>query len=182
MARIVVVDYDPAWARHFEQLRASLWEAVHDAAISIEHVGSTSVPGLAAKPIVDLDIVVRSSEESATVIQRLDPLGYTHRGDLGIVGREAFRNPPGGPTHHLYVCLEGSLGLRNHLAVRDYLRSHPDKAIAYGELKRQLAEKFPDDIDSYIDGKADFLQGILRASGFQSQELATIATPNRKSD
>ena len=111
--RIEVIDYDPKWPHIFEQLRARIWPAVSDIATSIEHVGSTSVPGLAAKPIIDMDIVVPSPDDVSLVIERLKPLGYMHRGNLGIHGREAFGQPEDLPTHHLYLCYQGSLGLCN---------------------------------------------------------------------
>ena len=126
MKTVIVVDYDPRWPAVFERLRASLARALAGLPFEIEHVGSTSVPGLAAKPVIDLNVVVPTANEVAETIERLASLGYRHRGDLGIVGREAFRAPPGLPKHHLYVCVEGVLALRNHLGVRDYLRTHPE--------------------------------------------------------
>ena len=177
----VVVDYDPDWPVAFERLRAHVWPAVHDLAVAIEHVGSTSVPGLAAKPIVDMSIVVPSDVEVPMVIERLATLGYVHMGNLGIGGREAFKNNPSGlPAHHLYLSPQGSLGLENPLAVRDYLRTHPETAQAYGDLKKKLASQFPHDIDSYIDGKTDLILGILQQQGFSSERLAVIERANRK--
>ena len=120
MPAIVVVDYDPAWPQLIETLRGPIWNAVSDLAIAIEHVGSTAVPGLAAKPIVDIALVVPRDRVGAA-IARLATLGYEHKGDLGIPGREAMRHPPGAPRHHLYVCPEGNLALANQLALRDYL-------------------------------------------------------------
>src|SRR5262245_51865013 len=100
-------------------------------AVTIEHVGSTAVPGLAAKPIIDMDVVIRSRSDLPAVITRLATLGYQHQGDLGIPDREAFRPPPGLPPHHLYVCLAGCAALRNHITLRDHLRSHPADAATY---------------------------------------------------
>ena len=102
MRRIEVVDYDPHWPETFETLRSRIWTAVGDVALSVEHVGSTSVPGLAAKPIIDISIVVPERSDVRTGISRLATLGYVHRGDLGIAGREAFANPEGLPRHNLY--------------------------------------------------------------------------------
>ena len=153
---------------------------VDDFALAIEHIGSTSVPGLSAKPIIDMSVVVQSPEHVPLVIKRLATLGYVHRGNLGIEGREAFRSPQKLPAHHLYLCPEGSLGLINPLALRDYLRVHPDLAHAYGNLKKTLALEFPDDIDSYIDGKTDLILGILREVGFSRDQLDTIEQINRK--
>jgi GrpB-like predicted nucleotidyltransferase (UPF0157 family) len=180
MRTIVVVDYDPAWPDIFQKLRARIWPVVRDVAIAVEHVGSTSVPGLAAKPIIDMSVVVASEREVHAAIERLTTLGYVHLGNLGIEGREAFRNPDGLPPHNLYVCPEGSLGLQNQLAVRDYLRTHLETAQAYGDLKKRLARAFPHDIDSYVDGKTDLILGILQEQGLTAEHLAAIERANRK--
>jgi GrpB-like predicted nucleotidyltransferase (UPF0157 family) len=178
--KVWVVDYDAAWPTTFVALRRPIWEAVRNAALAIEHVGSTAVPGLAAKPVIDMDIVVQSHSALRTVIERLAALGYAHRGNLGIEGREAFACPPGSPPHHLYACVAGSTALRNHLHVRDWLRSHPQTAAAYGALKKELAARFRDDVDAYVEGKTRFLLEILREGGFAAAELAAIAAANEK--
>lgn len=181
MGEVRVEDYDPGWPDAFEGLRAAIWPAVSDIAISIEHVGSTAVPGLAAKPVIDLDVVVRA-DQVATGITRLTALGYEHRGDLGIPDREAFAQPAGSPRHHLYLCPSNSEALANHLAVRNHLRAHPQAAHAYGELKQGLARRFADDIDGYIEGKTAFLVDILRKAGFRNGTLREIEQMNRRPD
>src|SRR6185369_6171401 len=103
--------------------------------------------------------------EMAMAINRLAALGYVHRGDLGIAGREAFHSPEDLPPHHLYLYIQGNSSLANHLAIRDHLRRDPAAAAAYGKLKKDLARRFPGDIDSYVAGKTDFLLAILRAAG-----------------
>ena len=180
MRTIVVVEYDPSWPAAFERVRAAVWPAVSDVAVSVEHVGSTAVPGLAAKPIIDVSVVVGAASDVPAAIQRLATLGYVHRGNLGVEGREAFESPDGLPAHHLYLCPRDSPALANHLAVRDHLRTHPDAAKEYGALKRRLAERFPHDSEGYVDGKTDFLLRILRAAGFPSVRLAEIERANRK--
>jgi GrpB-like predicted nucleotidyltransferase (UPF0157 family) len=176
---IVIRDYDTNWPETFEQLRSRVWPAVSDAALVIEHVGSTSVPGLAAKPVIDISVVVRSSEDTPGAIQGLTTLGYVHLGDRGIEGREAFASPGGLAAHHLYVCPRGSLGLANQLALRDFLRMNPDVAHEYGILKKGLAKRFPNDIDRYVDGKTDFIVAILNRSGFTPEQLESIEQANR---
>jgi GrpB-like predicted nucleotidyltransferase (UPF0157 family) len=178
---VVVVDYDAEWPRRFEELRARIWPVVSDVVIRIEHVGSTSVPGLAAKPIVDMTIVVGGRSDVPPTIERLSTLGYRHRGNLGIEDREAFDHHTDVPPHHLYVCPEGTIGIVNQLAVRDYLRAHPDAARRYGELKKQLAAKFPTDIDSYVFGKTDFILEVLRHVGLTDEDLTAIEHANRRS-
>jgi GrpB-like predicted nucleotidyltransferase (UPF0157 family) len=122
---VIVLDYDEDWPRRFEELRARIWPVVADIAFRIEHVGSTSVAGLAAKPIIDMTIVVAGREHVPRAIERLATIGYRHLGDLGIEDREAFEHPRDLPRHNLYVCPEGTIGVVNQLAVRDYLRATP---------------------------------------------------------
>src|SRR5262245_39790952 len=179
---IVVADYDPRWPEIFERLRSEIWPAVGDVASAIEHVGSTSVPGLPAKPIIDVTVILPSAADVPLAIQRLATLGYEHQGDLGISGREAFKSPERLPRHHLYLCPLDSTALANHLAVRDYLRAHPDTARDYGALKKRLAREFPHDIGRYIDGKTDLLLEILRACGLSTAQLEAVARVNRKPD
>ena len=178
---VVVVDYDPDWPRRFEDLRARIWLTVADVALRVEHVGSTSVPGLAAKPIIDLSVVVAGRDDVPATIARLATLGYRHRGNLGIEDREAFDHPGDQPRHNLYVCPEGTIGLVNQVAMRDYLKARPEAAREYGELKKQLARQFPDDIDSYVYGKTDFVLRALRVAGLTNEQLTAIERVNRRS-
>ncbi len=175
-----VVEYDPQWPRTFETLRAPIVAALGGVALAVEHIGSTSVPGLAAKPIIDIDIIVRSRNDFPAAALRLASLGYRHRGNLGIEDREAFESPAHLPAHHLYLCSLGSGALENHLAVRDHLRRNEAAAIQYGELKMRLADRFPKDIDSYVSGKTDFILGILRRTGFSESVVAAIRAANEK--
>jgi GrpB-like predicted nucleotidyltransferase (UPF0157 family) len=179
MPLITVLDYDPAWPDLFDALRGPIADALGGIALAIEHVGSTAVPGLSAKPIVDIAVVVRPGDVSAA-IARLAPLGYVHKGDLGVPGREAMAHPPATPRHHLYVCPEGNLALANQLAVRDHLRANPAAARAYAALKKRLAIEFADDVEGYVEGKTGFILDILHASGFAEGDLAAIAAINRR--
>jgi len=176
---ITVIDYDPRWPTQFNEMRSIISQAVGDSAIAIEHVGSTAVPGLAAKPIIDIDVVVASPATVSVAIERLAVIGYEHQGNLGMEDREAFKNPPGSLRHHLYVCLQAGTALQNHLSLRYYLRSNPDAAAKYGQLKTQLAIRFPTDIDKYIDGKTDFILEVLRKRGLTDNQLRAIGDANR---
>lgn len=177
--RVVVVEYDPQWPQLFESLRSSVLDALGDLAHSIEHVGSTSVPGLAAKPIIDMDVIV-ATDDLSEAIRRIEGLGYQHRGNLGIAEREAFHRPAETPPHHLYLCPVGSQALANHLAVRDYLRANPEASEAYGNLKKRLACEYSNDIDGYVEAKTEFIVGILRKAGFESDKLSDIEAMNRR--
>ena len=153
-------------------MKELLSTALDDLATSIEHVGSTSVPGLGAKPIIDLDTVIESNSTLPSVISRLAELGYFHEGDLGVPGREAFGREDEGvprdsrgriwPSHHLYVCPQDSKALAEHLALRNYLSLYPDEADCYETLKRQLANQYPHDIDAYVEGKSAFISKALK--------------------
>lgn len=179
MADIIVTAYDPAWPLNFARLRDELWPHLADCAVAIEHVGSTAVPGLAAKPIIDLVIVVAGDAQLRTVLMAMTGQGYEHRGDLGIAGREALRNQRAErPAHHLYACRQDNLAFRNHRAVRDALRGDAAAVAEYAALKHDLARRFPHDIDQYIAGKSAFLLGLLRRAGFTPAELALIAGVN----
>jgi GrpB-like predicted nucleotidyltransferase (UPF0157 family) len=164
----------------FATLQVPIRDAVQGIALAVEHVGSTAVPGLAAKPIIDIDVVVPSQAEMPAIIQRLATLGYVHCGNFGIEDREAFQSPTGLPKHHLYACIQGSAALANHLAVRDCLRRNPVAAAAYVDLKRQLAAQFPTDIEKYVAGKTEFLLQLLRSEGFSDAVLETISDANRR--
>jgi GrpB-like predicted nucleotidyltransferase (UPF0157 family) len=158
---VAVVEYDPAWPGAFRALARRATEAIGERLMAVEHVGSTSVPGLAAKPVVDLAVVVRE-EDVPHAIERLAPLGYVYRGEQGIPGRHAFRSPPGEAKHHLYVCVPESPGLRDHLLFRDHLRAHPDTARAYAGLKCRLATEHRDDRDAYQQAKSAFIEAVTR--------------------
>jgi GrpB-like predicted nucleotidyltransferase (UPF0157 family) len=143
---VVIVPYDPAWPLRFAGLRDMYARALGPLALAIEHVGSTAVPGLAARPIIDIDVVIPSRAVLSEVIHRLARLGYQHHGDLGVPGREAFTREEGDegprdgtgrrwPAHQLAVCAADSEALRRHLLFRDWLRTHPDRAAAYGHVK-----------------------------------------------
>jgi GrpB-like predicted nucleotidyltransferase (UPF0157 family) len=158
---VVISEYDPEWPREFERLRARALDALSDLAVSIEHVGSTAVPGLAAKPVIDLDVVVRSADDIPEAIRCLESLGYGHQGDLGMPGRHAFTFPEGEPRHHLYVVEEGNAAYRAHIRLRDHLRLHPEDARAYAELKRGLAARYGSDWTRYTYAKTEFIDRLL---------------------
>ena len=174
---IDVVAYDPGWPARFAAIRSAIADALADVAVvAIEHVGSTSVPGLAAKPVIDVDVIV-TRPNLMPAIGALERIGYRHRGDLGIADRHALAPPNDGPRRNVYVVVEGSLALRNHLAVRAALRSDRALRSRYGALKRRLAAQ-TDDIDTYVAGKTRLLLTILRDAGFTNDELAAIGEAN----
>ena len=142
-------------------LRSRLSTVLNELVDSIEHVGSTAVPGLSAKPIIDIDVLLRSSTDMAIVICKLAEVGYEHRGDLGVSGREAFRPNAADVQHHLYVCPPDSREYGRHIAFRNHLRAHVADADAYALLKRELASKFGSDREGYNQAKSEFVHRIL---------------------
>ena len=158
---ILIVDYNPTWPLEFARLRDRAAAAVGHLAVAIEHIGSTAVPGLAAKPVIDLVIVVEP-DEVQHAIACLASIGYVHRGNLGVEGREAFDVPAGERLHHLYVSPTDSEELRAQLAFRDRLRKDGALATEYEELKRELATRFRNDRMGYTDAKTDFVTAASR--------------------
>ncbi|AOS63921.1 GrpB family protein [Actinoalloteichus hymeniacidonis] len=175
---VEIVDHDPRWPSVFEELRTRIARVLGFHCQRIEHVGSTAVPGLAGRGIVDLDVVISDPSALPAVIGRLRPLGYTHQGDLGVPGRESFGCPPHRPPrHHLYVCVEGSTALVRHLTFRDQLRRNTDTAAAYVELKRSLAARHPDDPVAYVEGKTAFISQILDQSAESARSIESPSHP-----
>lgn len=159
---IEIVDYDDRWPAQFAQLRKRLLSALAPLAVRIEHVGSTAVRGLAAKPKLDVVVVVRPDDVQAA-IDRLAAIGFEHQGDLGVRGREALKGPDGGNAYHVYVCVENSEPLQAQLAFRDHLRARPETAAEYAALKRELAARFGADRDAYTRAKSEFIQRVLES-------------------
>lgn len=166
LREIVVLDYDPEWPAWFEAVRAFVWPAVEDLAVRVDHVGSTAVPGLAAKPIVDLDVVLPRDDLVEAAIARLRGLGYRWLGELGVPGRQAFLAEPGSagsalPAHHLYVVVEDNRAHLDHWLLRDLLRADGEARRRYGELKRHNAASAGGDIDRYGQAKAGLVAELL---------------------
>lgn len=160
---VVVCAYDPAWPAQFERVRAFVWPAVADVAVRIEHVGSTSVPGLAAKPILDVDVVIARGDLVAPLVGSLERLGYVWQGDLGVAERQAFAAPEGAglATHHLYGVVDGGRPHLDHVLLRDLLRSDPDACERYAACKRESAARCDGDLDRYVALKAEVVATLL---------------------
>ena len=160
--RVIVMPYNEEWKRAFSDIKKELDDALGDLALSIEHVGSTSVEGLSAKPIIDIDVVIEDISKLESVIAALKKIGYRHEGDLGVPGREAFKydGKEHLMKHHLYVCAKEAKELKRHLAFRDYLRTHADAVEAYGKVKEEGARLYPEDIDKYIEYKSPVIEDI----------------------
>jgi GrpB-like predicted nucleotidyltransferase (UPF0157 family) len=165
--RVVVLPYDIAWQSAFQKIKSEIEEAVGDLIIGVEHVGSTSVEGMSAKPCIDIDVIIKDDSVFSAVADRLKTIGYIHEGDLGIKDREAFKylDKPHLQTHHLYVCPQYSEELHRHMVFRDFLRSNAEAVKKYSAIKEKAAELFPDDIDQYIRYKTPCIEELYRQCG-----------------
>jgi GrpB-like predicted nucleotidyltransferase (UPF0157 family) len=174
-AVIEVREYDPAWADRFARLGDEYRATFKRAGVpvlAIEHVGSTAVPGLAAKPVIDVDVVV-AAEHVQAAADALTELGFEPRGELGIPQRWAFYAPERFGNTHTYVIVAGSLALRNHLAVRDVLRQNPGLRDEYSAVKREVGARAAD-IYEYGAGKNAIVQRILEAAGLTEEDRHSI--------
>jgi putative glutamine amidotransferase len=157
-----LVDHDPAWADRYDEESARILAALPAGLVSrIDHVGSTAVPGLAAKPIVDIQLSLATLSPREPYVEPLAGLGYRHVIDPWSDDHEYFsRNVDGQRAFQIHACVAGGPWERRHLAFRDWLRSHPDDAAAYEDLKRRNAERHPRDIMAYVDAKTPFIRRI----------------------
>ncbi|MDA8345666.1 MAG: GrpB family protein [Thermaerobacter sp.] len=160
--RVVVTEPDAAWPRQFRMEAERLASVFGRHALFIHHIGSTSVPGLAAKPVIDILPVVRQIAAVDALTPSLQQLGYEAMGEYGLQGRRYFRREDPPPPCHVHVYERGDPEILRHLAVRDYLRARPEAAARYGRLKAELAARFPEDIEGYMDGKDAFLKRTER--------------------
>lgn len=167
--KVIVLPYDAAWKTAFEDIKREIQYALADLIIGIEHVGSTSVEGLSAKPCIDIDIIIQDYTAFDKIVKKLANIGYVHEGNLGIENREAFRysNKPHLMTHHLYVCPQNSKELHRHITFRDYLRNNPEAARQYGQIKETAAQLFPDDIDQYMAYKSPCIAELYKKCGLE---------------
>lgn len=154
MRKVDVIPFSDRWSFDFEKEAAILQEIFGAEIIKIHHIGSTSVHGLSAKPIIDIMPVVKNILRIDQYNGKMAAIGYEAKCENGIAGRRYFQKGGDERTHHVHIYGNGSPEIDRHLAFRDFLRAHPEKAKAYGDLKEKLAGQFPFDIDMYINGKA----------------------------
>lgn len=169
----LIQKYDPKWIENFNKIKQELNVALFGIAYRIEHIGSTSVPGLDAKPIIDIDIIYKDNLDLKKIKTALLKIEYYHNGDQGIPKRAVFKRDGMAKhpvldsiTHHLYVCLQGSQGLERHLLSRDYFRKHNWAREKYQQMKYEIAEKVGQDKKQYATLKEltvnDFIDEIIK--------------------
>lgn len=169
---IEIMPYNPEWKTEFKKIKKMIESYIGDLILRIEHVGSTSVEGLAAKPIIDIDVIIESYDLLPNIIERLEKEGYHHQGNLGVEGREAFQrnNEDNFMKYHLYVCPKDGKGYLEHVALRDYLSANEAARKEYEELKYRLAENYRYDIDRYCEAKTDFVHKILNNTIYKNEK------------
>ena len=158
---IIVSEYDPAWPLKYETEKEKIEAILEHNCIALYHIGSTSVPGLAAKPIIDIMAAVRSLEQADAAAERFSRIGYEYLGEFGIPGRRYLRKGGDERTHQIHIFqADDRKNIERHLAFRDYLRTHEEVRREYAALKKELARRFPYDIDGYCDGKEEFVRAM----------------------
>lgn len=174
MRKVDVVPPDPKWREAFEIESKQVADALGENVVAIHHIGSTAIPGIYAKPIIDLLAEVKDlmkvDEQNLSMIA----LGYEVMGEFGIPGRRYFykKNREGVRTYHIHTFLVGSEQVERHLRFRDYMIAHPEDAQRYSELKRRLAREYPANIDDYINGKHGFVEEIdQKAAQWRKQQI-----------
>ena len=167
--RVVVVPYDEAWKNAFEEIKTEIEAEIGDLIIGIEHVGSTSVEGMSAKPCIDIDVIIKDYSVFDEIVRKLGVIGYIHEVDLGIKDREAFKyaDKPHLMLHHLYVCPRDSEELHRHIVFRDFLRENPEAVKKYSRVKETAAQLFPDSIDQYIEYKSPCIEELYKECGLK---------------
>lgn len=168
-SKVIVVSYDKAWKSAFEEIKQEIEDALGSFTIGIEHIGSTSVEGMSAKPCIDIDVIIKDYTVFDEIVRKLGAIGYIHEGDLGIKDREAFKysDKPHLLNHHLYVCPQYSEELHRHITFRDFLRGNPEAVKKYSLVKETAAKLYPDDIDKYIQYKSPCIEELYKVCGLK---------------
>jgi len=175
---VEIVDYDRGWVAAFVDQGATLRAALGDVAVRIDHIGSTAVPGLAAKPVVDIQVSVRSLEPVDPFREPLERIGYVYRADNPERTKRYFREPPGHRRTHIHVRQLGSFSQQVPLLFRDYLRSHPPAAAEYAEVKRRCAALFRNDRQGYVEAKDSFVWEVIRNADAWAQRIGWLPAPS----
>ena len=175
---IVVVAYNPEWPGVFRHLAQSIREAMGKTAQRIDHIGSTAVPGLDAKPVIDIQISVDSFVPITRIRLPLAGLGYVWQEDNPDLSKRYFREGAGKQRVHIHVRLAGSWSEQFSLLFRDYLRAHPDDAAQYAALKQRLAQEYRDDRPGYVEAKSPFIWAIMEQANHWSQMTGWMPGPS----
>ena len=170
--KVEVVPHNPQWKQEFNSESQKIQKILADNVVIIHHIGSTAIPNIYAKPVIDFLIEVKNINLISQQTPAMEKLGYEAMGEFGLVGRRYFRkeNPSGIRTHHVHIYQINSPEIKRHLAFRDYMLAHTQDAEQYSQLKQELARKYPNDIESYMDGKDEFVKRMEKKA-IQWQDL-----------
>ncbi len=159
--KVIILEYNSEWPQKFIKESEKIIKLLGEELVYIEHIGSTSIPNMAAKPVIDILISVKDINHIDTFNKQFEELGYTPKGEFGITGRRFFiKDINGFRSYHVHIFQTGNFELKKHINFRDYMRSHPKMALEYANLKKGLAKKYTDDINSYSMGKDSFIKKI----------------------
>ncbi len=163
------MSYAKAWKTAFEEIKNEIEAEIGDLILGIEHVGSTSVEGMSAKPCIDMDVIIKDYSVFDEIVRRLGAIGYIHEGDLGIKDREAFKyaDKPHLMMHHLYVCPQYSEEFHRHITFRDFLRHDSEAVKEYSLVKEKAAKLYPNDIDQYMEYKSSCIEELYKKCGLK---------------
>lgn len=177
--KVEVVPHNPAWCKDFETESKQIASAMGENLVAIHHIGSTAIPTIYAKPILDFLIEVQDIRQTDQQAETMAKLGYEALGEFGLPGRRYFRKnrSPEIRTHNVHTYQVGSPEITRHLAFRDYLLAHPEVAQQYSDLKRQLAQQYPQDIERYMDGKDGFIKAIEQTALAWRVQIETQRNP-----
>lgn len=181
MKKVKVVAHDPTWRNTFEAESKSVGAALGENVVAIHHIGSTAIPNIYAKPVIDILVEVRNINEVEKRTSAMESIGYEAMGEYGIPNRRYFRknNQKGIRTHQIHIFEIGSAQIARHLSFRDYMIAHTEEAQKYSELKRKLADEHPLNMEAYIDGKDDFIKEIdRRASQWRPSQTSSSQQPD----
>ena len=172
---VIVVPHDPAWVEMFHAESRLIRTALGENALATHHIGSTAIPSIVAKPVIDILVAVKNIVAVDPRSDAMVSIGYEAMGELGIPARRYFRkdNAAGKRTHHVHVFAEGTDQIARHLAFRNFMNAHPEWAARYAELKRTLVAKYPDSIEAYMAGKDDFIKHVDRLAA-QWEKLSGV--------
>lgn len=176
---VIVEKYNPDWKTQFQKIKNDLEQYLSNVSyISIEHVGSTSVPGLAAKPVIDIDIIIKPENLNDCIRELEECSEYKYVGECGVQDRHAFKKPGAIPKSNVYVCVENCQALKNHLAIRNECIKDSRIRDKYSEWKLDLAKKDWKNVDEYCEAKNDIIELILIQAGFTEEETRAIRQVN----
>jgi len=158
--RVEVVSYSPNWKDMYKEESEKIKNVLSDIIIDIHHVGSTAIPGIKAKPVIDILVEVKDIEGVDQHNHKMKELGYEVMGEYGIPKRRFFRKGGNNRTHHIHIFQVGNEEIERHVNFKEYLIAHPDKAREYSKLKEKLVNKYTYDVENYTNSNSDFIKEV----------------------